>query len=164
MPVGSPAPEFALRDTRDSRVALKDFRGRAVLLAFYVADWHPVANSELGLYQQLHPDLERLGASVLGISVDGTWSHAAFARESGIDFPLLADDEPPGATARAYRVYRPDVGRSQHAQFVIDPAGLVRWSATFPDALNPGVDGVLRTLEALQLERPIEPKRQRDDT
>ena len=144
MPVGSTAPAFALRDTPDSRVALDDFRGRAVLLAFYVADWHPVASSELALYQQLHPELERLGASVLGISVDGTWSHAAFARASGIEFPLLADDEPPGAVARAYQIFRPDVGRSWRAQFVIDRAGLVRWSGTFPDALNPGVDAVLQ--------------------
>ena len=156
MPIDWPAPPFALRDTRDSRVALEDFRGRAVVIAFYVADWHPVASSELALYQQLHPELDRLGASVLGISVDGTWSHAAFAKASGIDFPLLADDEPPGAVARAYRVYRPAIGRSRHAQFVIDPAGLVRWSGTFPDALNPGVDAVLKALEALHVDRSAE--------
>lgn len=149
LPPGSPAPAFVLHDTPHSRVALHDFRGRAVVLAFYVADWHPVAADQLAVYQMLLPELERLDATVLGISVDATWSHAAFARANGIQFPLLADDAPPGAVARAYGVYVPEIGRSQRALFVIDPEGLVRWSATFPDMLNPGADGMLSALEAL---------------
>jgi peroxiredoxin len=131
-------------------VALEDYRGRAVVLAFYVADWHPVAGAQLALYQELRPHLERLGAAILGISVDATWSHQAFARASGITFPLLADDAPPGAVARAYGVFVPETGRSRRALFVIDREGIVRWSATFPDALNPGADGVLSALEALR--------------
>src|SRR5262249_46463502 len=90
-----------------------------------------------------------LDATVLGISVDATWSHQAFARASGLGFPLLADDAPPGAVARAYGVFVPETGRSRRALFVIDREGVVRWSATFPDALDPGVDGVLSALEAL---------------
>ena len=147
---GAPAPPFALHDSPHSRAALADFRGRAVVLTFYVADWHPVASAQLALYQELLPHLERLGASVLGISVDATWSHQAFARASGIGFPLLADDAPPGAVARAYGVFVPETGRSRRALFVIDGEGIVRWSATFPDALNPGADGVLSALEALR--------------
>jgi len=149
LPAGSPAPAFMLHDTPHSRVALEDFRGRAVVLVFYVADWHPVAADQLAAYQELLSDFERFDARLLGISVDATWSHAAFAHATRITFPLLADDEPPGAVARAYQVYVPETGRSRRALFVIDPEGLVRWSATFPDMLNPGVDGVLAALEAL---------------
>ena len=54
--------------------------------------------------------------------------------------------------ARAYGVCVPETGRSRRALFVIDPEGVVRWSATFPDMLNPGADGVLSALEAL---RPV---------
>ena len=141
-------------DSPHSRVGLEDHRGRSVVLAFYVADWHPVASAQLGLFQELLPHLERLNAAVLGISVDATWSHAAFAQAQGLTFPLLADDAPPGAVARAYGVYVPESGRSRRALFVIDGEGVVRWGATFPDALDPGADGVLSALEAL---RPASP-------
>jgi peroxiredoxin len=153
LPPGSVAPTLALRDTLYSRATLEDFRGRAVVLVFYVADWHPVADAQLALYQELIPDLERLNASVVGVSVDTTWSHGAFARARGIHFPLLADDEPPGAVARAYGVYVPETGRSRRALFVIDGVGLVRWSAAFPDAVNPGADGILSALEDLRPSR-----------
>jgi peroxiredoxin len=128
---------------------LADLRGRAVVLAFYVADWHPVATDQLARLAELRPELERLGAWVLGVSVDGTWSHAAFASATGVPFPLLADDDPPGGVARAYGLFVPESGRSRRALFVIDPMGVVAWSATYPDEVNPGVDGVLSALEAI---------------
>ena len=146
---GVHAPEFNLHDTPHSRVALADLGSRAVVLAFYVADWHPVAMDQLAQLAELTPELDRLGASVLGVSVDGTWSHAAFASAANVPFPLLADDEPPGAVAVAYGVFVPEAGRSRRALFVIDPAGVVAWSATYPDEVNPGVDGVLSALEAI---------------
>jgi peroxiredoxin len=147
---GSIAPAFVLHDTPYSKIALADFRGRAVVLAFHVADWHPVASAQLALYQDLLADFDRLNATVVGISGDTTWSHEAFARTNGLQFPLLSDDEPPGAVARAYGVYVPEVARSQRALFVIDEEGFVRWSAAFPDAVNPGVDGILSALEDLR--------------
>ena len=64
-------------------------------------------------------------------------------------FPLLADDEPPGAVASAYGVFLPESGRSRRALFVLDPAGVVAWSATYPEEVNPGVDGVLSALEVI---------------
>jgi peroxiredoxin len=150
---GISAPAFALHDSPHSSVSLEDFRGRVVVLVFYGADWHPVATAQLALYQELLPHVERLGAVVLGISVDGTWSHQEFARAAGIRFPLLSDDAPPGGVARAYGVYAPDTGRSQRALFVIDRDGLIQWRAIFPDAVNPGADGILSALEALRANR-----------
>jgi peroxiredoxin len=152
LPPGSAAPAFALPDGPHSRVALEDFRDRIVVLVFYGADWHPVATAQLGLFQELLPHLERLDAVVLGVSVDATWSHNEFARATGLGFPLLSDDAPPGGVARAYGVYVPETGRSRRALFVIDRAGLIHWSATFPDAVNPGADGVLSALEELRPE------------
>jgi peroxiredoxin len=151
---GSMAPVFALHDSPHSQIALEDLRGRAVVLVFYVADWHPVAVAQLGVYQELVPHLERLDATVLGISVDATWSHHEFARATGIRFSLLSDDGPPGEVARRYGVYVPTTGRSRRALFVIDAEGFVRWSGTYPDAVDPGVDGVLSALEALRSTGP----------
>jgi peroxiredoxin len=88
-------------------------------------------------------------AQVLGISVDGVWSHSAFARDRNLLFPLLSDFEPKGAVSRAYGVYSPQDGTSERALFVIDGASIVRWSYVSPSGVNPGADGILRALEAL---------------
>jgi peroxiredoxin len=157
LPPGTPAPAFALHDSPHSRVTLEDFRGRAVVLVFYVADWQPVASAQLGVYQELLPHLDRLDAAVLGISIDGTWSHQEFARSIGLTFPLLSDDAPPGSVAHAYGVHVQETGRSKRALFVIDRAGIVRWHATFPDAVNPGADGVLWALEELRPDHRSQP-------
>ncbi len=153
---GAEAPPFALSDTPYSRLALDDLRGRAIVVVFYVADWHPVSTAQLARFEELLPELERRGAAVIGISTDATWSHESFARALGITFPLLADDSPPGAVARAYGVHVPETGRSCRALFVIDADAVVCWSAVFPDALDPGLDGVLSALERLQAERAAE--------
>jgi peroxiredoxin len=147
LPAGVRAPDFALRDTPHSRIALRDVRGQAVVLAFHVADWHPVATDQLLALAQVCGELERLNAVVLAVSVDAVWSHNAYAQSANLPFPLLADDEPPGAVAAAYGVLDPTSGRSRRSLFVIDGSGIVRWSAAFPDAVNPGVDGVLSALE-----------------
>lgn len=146
---GMPAPAFDLRDSPYSRVSLADLRGRPVVIAFHVADWHPVAAAQLARLEALLPELGRLSASVVAISTDATWSHDAFARAHGLTFPLLADDEPPGSVARAYGLFVPRTGRSRRALVVVDAEGVVRWSARVPDAVEPDVEGVLSTLELL---------------
>src|SRR5882672_1025320 len=103
---GTPAPEFALHSTPDQKVSLSDFRGRPVILAFYPADWSPVCGDQLALYNEILEEFTRHGAQLLGISVDGAWCHAAYARDRKLHFPLLADFEPKGAVAREYGVYR----------------------------------------------------------
>src|SRR3989475_10976911 len=149
---GSPAPEFALPSTRDQKVSLSEFRGQPVILAFYPEDWSPVCSDQMALYQEVLPEFEKFNAELLGISVDGVWSHLAFARDRNLHFPLLADFEPKGAVARAYRVYRDEDGTSERALFVIDAKGMVAWSYVSPVGVKPGADGILRALESLQRE------------
>jgi peroxiredoxin len=86
---------------------------------------------------------------MIGVSVDGVWCHAAFAKDRKLHFPLLADFEPKGAVARAYGAYRASEGVSERALFVIDKDGVIRWSYVSPVGVNPGADGILTALEAL---------------
>ena len=152
LPPGSRAPDFQLSSTPDQRVSLAAFRGSPVILAFYPADWSPVCTDQMALYQELLPEFRKFNAQLLGISVDGVWSHLAFARDRNLHFPLLADFEPKGAVARAYHVYRDEDGTSERALFVIDAKGMVAWSYVSPVGLNPGADGILRALESLKSE------------
>jgi peroxiredoxin len=146
---GTPAPDFTLPDSPDSTLSLSSLRGRPVVLAFYPADWSPVCGDELGLFNEIVSEFQKHNAKLLGVSVDGVWCHAAFAEQRHLHFPLLADFEPKGAVARAYGVYRDD-GVSGRALFVLDRGGVVRWSYLSPIDINPGADGVLQALEALE--------------
>lgn len=147
---GIGAPEFTLRSTPDQFVSLTEFRGRPVVLAFYPADWSPVCGDQMSLYNELLPEFRSLGAELVGISVDGTWCHAAFSRERKFHFPLLADFEPKGAVAQLYGVYRSEEGTCERALFVIDSQGLIHWSYVAPIGINPGADGILAALDELQ--------------
>jgi peroxiredoxin len=109
-------------------VSLSDLRGKPVVLAFYPADWSPVCGDQMALYNEILPEFHRHQATLIGISVDGTWCHAAFAANRKLHFPLLSDFEPKGAVARAYGAYRPIEGTTERALFVIDEQGLIYWS------------------------------------
>jgi peroxiredoxin len=130
-------------------VSLAELRGQPVILAFYPEDWSPVCSDQMALYQELLPEFQKFDATLLGISVDGIWSHLAFAKDRNLHFPLLADFEPKGEVARAYRVYRDQDGTSERALYVIDADGMVSWSYVSPVGVNPGADGILRALENL---------------
>jgi peroxiredoxin len=153
---GERAPDFALHATPDQILALEELRGRPVILAFYPADWSPVCGDQMALYNEVLPEFRKLGAQLLGVSVDGVWCHAAFAADRKLRFPLLADFEPKGAVARAYGAYREQDGTSERALFVIDGDGVIQWSYSSPLGVNPGAEGILEALEAMQKDRTAE--------
>jgi peroxiredoxin len=149
LPAGTKAPDFELPSRPDRIVSLAEFRGQPVILAFYPEDWSPVCSDQMALYQEVLPEFQKFKAELLGISVDGVWSHLAFAKDRNLHFPLLADFEPKGKVARTYHVYRAKDGTSERALYVIDADGIVRWSYVSPVTVNPGADGILRALENL---------------
>jgi peroxiredoxin len=149
LPPGIPAPDFSLPSSKGDRLSWRDFLGQPVILAFYPADWSPVCGDQMVLYNEVVTMFEAYGAQLLGISVDGIWSHKAFAESHGLTFPLLADFEPKGEVAKRYGVYNATEGTSQRALFVIDSQGIIRWSYVSPPGVNPGADGILAALESL---------------
>ncbi|NLG62093.1 MAG: redoxin domain-containing protein [Candidatus Cloacimonetes bacterium] len=150
---GDAAPDFVLRSSPDAHFRLSERRGGPVVLAFYPADWSPVCGDQMALYNEVLRDVRSHGAELIGISVDSCWCHAAFADDRNLHFPLLADFEPKGAVARAYGAYRDEDGYSERALFVIDAAGIIRWSYLSPIDVNPGADGFLSALEAIAVPR-----------
>lgn len=150
---GAPAPDFTLPAGPDETVSLSQLRGRNIVLVFYPADWSPVCGDQLALYNEVLPLIARRNAEVLGVSVDGIWSHRAYHEQRNLRFPLLADFEPKGQVARAFGVYREQDGVSERALFVIDADGIVRWSYVSPIGVNPGADGILDALDRLKQEQ-----------
>ena len=146
---GTVAPSFTLRVTPDQNLSLQDLRGKAVILAFYPADWSPVCGDQTTLYNQVLSMFHKANAELLGISVDGVWCHKAYAEHRKLHFPLLSDFEPKGDVARQYGAYREHEGVCERALFVLDKNGVVFWSYLSPIAVNPGADGILDALDRL---------------
>lgn len=146
---GTTAPKFELKATPDQSVRLVDFRGRRMILAFYPADWSPVCTDQMALYNEVLPLLKELGAELVGISVDHAWCHLEFAKQRNLHFPLLADFHPKAEVAQAYGVYDDSIGMAERALFVLDEAGVIRWSYVSPIGVNPGADGIIAALESM---------------
>jgi peroxiredoxin len=149
LPAGTVAPDFTLPVTADQKLTLSELRGQPVILAFYPADWSPVCGDQMALYNQVLPEFHKHKATLLGISVDGVWSHQAFSDARKLHFPLLSDFEPKGEVSRLYGAYREKEGTSERALFVIDAEGVIAWSYCSPVSVNPGADGILDALDAL---------------
>ena len=147
---GAKAPDFSLSVNPDEKITLSELRGKPVILAFYPADWSPVCGDQMALYNEVLSEFQKFGAELIGISVDGAWCHAAYAKDHNLHFPLAADFEPKGAVSRAYGAYRDKEGFSERALFVIDKDGVITWSYCSPVLVNPGADGILQALEALE--------------
>lgn len=90
---GKAAPQFTLRDSDGNKVALKDFRGRDVVVYFYPKDDTPGCTKEACGFRDLWGDIEQRGAVVLGISPDDAASHRQFADKYDLPFTLLSDPE-----------------------------------------------------------------------
>ncbi len=124
-----------------------------MVLAFYPADWSPVCTDQLSLYNQILGEFQKFNAELIAISVDGVWSHLAFAKDRNLHLPLLSDFEPKGLVSKLYGVYGHKTGESERALFVIDHNGIVRWSYLSPEGINPGADGILSALEMIYPEK-----------
>jgi peroxiredoxin len=146
---GTRAPDFTLKKNPKDSMSLADLKGRPAVLIFYPADWSPVCGDELALFNEILPEFQRYDAQLVGISVDGVWSHQAYAKSRNLDFPLLADFEPKGEVSRKYDSYRMPDGVSERALFVLDREGIIRWSYLSDISKNPGADGVLAALEEM---------------
>jgi alkyl hydroperoxide reductase subunit AhpC len=80
-------------------------------------------------YEAEMADFERYDAQVVGISVDSTPSHVAFAKSlGGIEkYPLLADFHPKRNVSKRYGVYIEDKGHCERAIVVVDKQSIVRY-------------------------------------
>jgi peroxiredoxin Q/BCP len=90
---GSKAPKFDLESDSGERSSLGDFAGRWLVLYFYPKDNTPGCTREAQDFTKAVARLEKLGASVVGVSKDSVASHCNFKEKIGIEFPLLSDKD-----------------------------------------------------------------------
>ena len=123
--IGTAAPGFSLPDQNGATRRLSEWRGRWVVLYFYPKDDTPGCTTEACAFRDDLARLTALDAQVVGISVDDTVSHKAFAEKYSLPFPLLAD-----TTAEVARQYGAlsdwlVIKVAKRYTFLVDPAGRI---------------------------------------
>lgn len=127
--VGTPAPDFTLRDQNHQPVTLSEFRGeKNVLLVFFPLAFTGICQGELDHVRDHLPDYQNDDRVVLAVSVGPPPTHKIWATESGFLFPVLSDFWPHGAVSQAYGVFNDETGFSNRGTFVIDRSGIIRFA------------------------------------
>lgn len=158
--VTKPAPKFttdAVVGQSFKNISLDEHKGRWVVLFFYPLDFTFVCPTEITAFSDNIGQFERLGATVLGVSVDSKFSHLAWIntpREKGglgeLQFPLLSDLNK--EISRSYGVLL-HAGISLRGLFLIDPEGNVAYEVVHDLGIGRSVEEVLRVLTAIQTTR-----------
>jgi peroxiredoxin Q/BCP len=126
---GDPAPAFALLDQDGNKVALKDFKGRKVIVYFYPAAMTPGCTKQACDFRDSLDSLQGAGYAVVGISPDKPEKLAKFRDRDAVSFPLLSD--PDKATLQAYgafgekTMYGKTVTGVIRSTFVVDEKGKI---------------------------------------
>ncbi|MDO3382280.1 thioredoxin-dependent thiol peroxidase [Gilvimarinus algae] len=92
--VGNLAPVFTLKNQRDEKVALKDFRGKKnVLVYFYPKAMTPGCTTQACGIRDTRAEFEALDTVVLAISPDPVARLAKFEEKHELNFDLLSDED-----------------------------------------------------------------------
>jgi thioredoxin-dependent peroxiredoxin len=149
---GSKAPDFTLSADDGSKVKLSALKGQPVVLYFYPKDDTPGCTKEACAFRDRSRELQKLGATVLGVSADSVDSHVAFRDKFKLNFPLLADAD--HKVAEKYGAWREKsmYGKKfmgiQRSTFLIDAEGHIAkvWKAVQVDGHDAQVIGAIKEL------------------
>ncbi len=124
--LGSKAPDFNLPNAKGELVSLNSFSGNWIVLYFYPRDDSPVCTKQACAFRDDFHKLEKLGAKVVGVSIDDGKSHADFAEKYSLPFPLLSDKD--GLVASKYGALTNLLvtKMAKRYTFLIDPHGVLR--------------------------------------
>lgn len=78
--IGDPAPAFTAVTTEGEVNFPADYRGKWVLLFSHPADFTPVCTTEFMTFASMQQQLAAYNTELLGLSVDGLYSHIAWLR------------------------------------------------------------------------------------
>ncbi|HUM01664.1 MAG TPA: peroxiredoxin [Thermoanaerobaculia bacterium] len=159
--IGLKAPEFVQEGVLGGRFAtyrLSDYRGKWVVLFFYPLDFTFVCPTEILAFSDRLGEFRKLGAELLGVSVDSKFSHLAWTEKprkqggiQGLAYPLLEDLRK--ELAAAYGVLDVAGAVALRGLFLIDPDGVVQHATVNNLAVGRSVDETLRVLQAFQFVR-----------
>ena len=160
--IGDKAPSFKAVTTQGEIHFPEQYAGKWVILFSHPADFTPVCTSEFMTFASLEDKFSELNCQLVGLSVDGLYSHIAWLRtikekieykgmkNVEVKFPLIEDITM--EVAKMYGMMQPGESSTKavRAVFVIDPKGIIRTIIYYPLSMGRNFDELLRVLQALQ--------------
>ncbi len=160
--IGEKAPSFKAVTTQGEIQFPEQYAGSWVILFSHPADFTPVCTSEFMTFASLEPTFESLNCKLVGLSVDGLYSHIAWLRtikekieykgmkNVEVKFPLIEDITM--EVAKRYGMIQPgeSTTKAVRAVFVVDPKGVIRTIIYYPLSLGRNFDELIRVVTALQ--------------
>jgi peroxiredoxin len=127
----SPAADFTLTDYRGEPISLGQFRGKPVIVIFYLGFGCLHCVEQLNTFGPMYQQFADAGISLVAIGTDDVAAieRAVAARQQSGTAPL-AIPLIPNADASVFKAYRAFDDFEQmplHGMFLIDGEGLVRW-------------------------------------
>lgn len=160
--IGDKAPAFKAVTTQGEINFPEQYKGSWVILFSHPADFTPVCTSEFMTFARLEDQFENANCKLVGLSVDGLYSHIAWLRtikdkieyrgmkNMEVKFPLIEDITM--EVAKKYGMIQPGESNTKavRAVFVIDPKGIIRTIIYYPLSLGRNFDELYRVVLALK--------------
>jgi peroxiredoxin (alkyl hydroperoxide reductase subunit C) len=160
--IGEKAPSFKAVTTQGEINFPEQYEGSWVILFSHPADFTPVCTSEFMTFATMAPKFEEANCKLVGLSVDGLYSHIAWLRtikekieykgmkDVEVKFPLIEDITM--EVAKKYGMMQPGESNTKavRAVFVIDPKGVVRTVLYYPLSLGRNFEEIYRIVIALK--------------
>ena len=160
--IGDKAPEFKAVTTQGDINFPSDYSGSWVILFSHPADFTPVCTSEFMTFASMADQFEKAGCKLVGLSVDGLYSHIAWLRtikekieykgmkNVEVNFPLIEDITM--EVAKKYGMLQPGESSTKavRAVFFVDPKGVIRAVIYYPLSMGRNFEELYRALIAMK--------------
>jgi alkyl hydroperoxide reductase subunit AhpC len=164
--LGDTAPDFEAQTT-EGPVNFHEWIGDSWAVLFsHPKDFTPVCTTELGYMARIKPEFDRRNVKIIGLSVDATDDHEAWARDieetqgTAPNYPIIGDND--FQVAKLYGMLASDVEGDAKARtpadnqtvrnvFVIGPDKKIKLILVYPMSTGRNFDEVLRVIDSLQL-------------
>jgi len=150
--IGEPAPDFEAQTTR-GRLRLTELKGKWVLLLTHPSSFNPVCTTEIIALSQRVDDFRKTGVEVFSICPESLMSVISWVRDVEekyglrILFPVAADPDKRIISLYGAADAKGSVARSV---FLMDPEGVVRFTAQYPAEVGRNIRELARVARAVQ--------------
>ena len=160
--IGDPAPSFTAVTTQGNIHFPNDYQGKWIVLFSHPADFTPVCTSEFMTFAKMEPEFAKLNTQLVGLSVDGLYSHIAWLRtikekieykgmkDVEVKFPLIEDITMEVSKKYGMIMEGESNTKAVRAVFFVDPKGTIRTILYYPLSIGRNFDEIYRALIALQ--------------
>ncbi len=160
--IGEKAPSFKAETTQGPINFPEDYKGKWVIFFSHPADFTPVCTTEFMTFASMQDEFKALNAELLGLSIDSTFSHIAWARTINekieyrgmknveVKFPIISDLTM--EVAKKYGMLQPSASTTQavRAVFIMDPEAAIRAILYYPLSNGRNMEEIKRLLLAMQ--------------